>query len=256
MTIATQTQRSKTSTAKRVLIVVLILIACITATFGISGANDLIEQARGPTPADIARREAELEMVELSSTVGKIVYIIVASVGVLGGIVLFAFAVVSGGLWMWRRAAMIRPDKRGLMPLFHGVAVQLKLFSKWLEIRSLIVDPNRSPTAVIQVGAQTESGIAFIAPDQVGAAQMQATMGAQLVQATAAEASGTRVIATGRNGTRGRNILSKPADPIIYRREQPPIARLPIPDSHIERLLVEHGQLIPQEIVDQGRATI
>ncbi len=150
---------------------------------------------------------------------------------------------------------MIRPDERGLMPMFHGITVRLKLLSRWLEVRSLIVDPNRSPTAVIEVGAATESGIAFIAPDQVSAAQMQATMGAQLVQATAAEAAGTKVVTHGRS-TRGRTALQGQPELVIYQREQPAIARLPIPDSHIERLLVEQGQLIPQEILDQGQADI
>jgi hypothetical protein len=233
----------------------LITLACIAAPWCIRGIGNLVSQVRGPTPLDLARQEAELEMLQLTSSVGKVVYVVVVSVGILGGTVLFAFAVISAGLWMWRRAAMIRPDKRGLMPMFHGVTVRLKLLSRWLEVRSLIVDPNRSPTSVIEVGAATESGIAFIAPDQVSAAQMQATMGAQLVQATAAEAAGTKVVAPSR-GTRGRTTLQSQPELVIYQREQPAIARLPIPDSHIERLLVEQGQLIPQEILDQGQADI
>jgi hypothetical protein len=235
----------------------LITLILITLCIGLLvwAIGRLIADVRTPSPVDIAREQAELEMLQLTSFVGKIVYVVVVSIGVLGGIVLFVFAVVSAGLWMWRRAAMIRPDKRGLMPMFHGVTVRLKLLSRWLEVRSLIVDPNRSPTAVIEVGAGTESGIDFIAPDQVSAAQMQATMGAQLVQATAAEAAGTKVVAQAR-GTRGRTALQGQPELVIYQREQPAIARLPIPDSHIERLLVEQGQLIPQEILDQGQADL
>ena len=239
-------------------IVLLITLACIAALWCVLGIGNLISQVRGPTPVDLARQEAELEMLQLTSSVGKIVYVVMVSIGVLGGIVLFVFAVVSAGLWMWRRAAMVRPDERGLMPMFHGVTVRLKLLSRWMEVRSLIVDPNRFPTAVIELGAGTESGIAFIAPEQVSAAQMQATMGAQLVQATAAEAAGTKVVAHGRStrGTRGRAALQGQPELIIYQREQPAIARLPIPDSHIERLLVEQGQLIPQEILDQGQTDV
>jgi hypothetical protein len=238
-------------------LITLILIALCLGLL-IWALGRLIADARDPSPVDLAREQAELERIQLTSTVGKIVYVVVVSVGVLGGILLFAFAVVSAGLWMWRRAAMIRPDERGLMPMFHGIAVRLNLFSRWIEVRSLIVDPNRSPTAVIEVGAGTENGIAFVAPDQVSAAQMQATMGAQLVQATVAEASGTKTISPshGTRGTRGRTALQGQPELVIYQREQPAIARLPIPDSHIERLLVEQGQLIPQEVLDQGQADI
>ena len=258
MTIRTQPEptpepRARNHTGRKVLITLILATLCIGLLVWAIGR--LIADVRTPSPVDIAREQAELEMLQLTSFVGKIVYVVVVSVGVLGGVVLFAFAVVSAGLWMWRRAAMIRPDERGLMPMFHGITVRLKLLSRWLEVRSLIVDPNRSPTAVIEVGAATESGIAFIAPDQVSAAQMQATMGAQLVQATAAEAAGTKVVTHGRS-TRGRTALQGQPELVIYQREQPAIARLPIPDSHIERLLVEQGQLIPQEILDQGQADI
>ena len=255
MPVATRIRQPKRNTMRWILVTLAILTACTAGTLWVLGIGDLVAQTRKPTPVDIARQQAELEMIQLKSSVGKVVYVVVVSVGILGGIVLFAFTAVSAGLWMWRRAAMIRPDERGLMPMFHGLTVRLKLLPRWLEVRSLIVDPNRSPTAVIEVGAATESGIAFIAPDQVSAAQMQTTMGAQLIQATAAEAAGTRVVAHG-HSARGKAVLQGQPELVIYQRGQPAIARLPIPDSHIEHLLVEQGQLIPQEVLDQGRETV
>ena len=258
MPVATRIRQPKRNTVRWILVILAILTACTAGTLWVLGIGDLVAQTRKPTPVDIARQQAELEMIQLKSSVGKVVYVVVVSVGILGGIVLFAFTAVSAGLWMWRRAAMIRPDERGLMPMFHGVTIRLKLLSRWLEVRSLIVDPNRSPTAVIEVGAATENGIVFTAPDQVSAAQMQATMGAQLIQATAAEAAGTRIVAHGPStrGTRGRTALQGQPELVIYQREQPAIARLPIPDSHIDRLLVEQGQLIPQEVLHQGQENV
>ena len=101
MTIRTQPEptpepRVRKHTGRKVLITLILITLCIGLLIWAIGR--LIADVRTPSPVDIAREQAELEMLQLTSIVGKIVYVVVVSIGVLGGTVLFAFAVVSAGL--------------------------------------------------------------------------------------------------------------------------------------------------------------
>jgi len=63
MSTTTTTRRPKTSKIKWVGIALLVVLACIATTYGILSIGNLIERTRGPTPADLARQEAELKWI-------------------------------------------------------------------------------------------------------------------------------------------------------------------------------------------------
>jgi hypothetical protein len=105
-------RRPRTGRIKAIAVALAITVACVAATYSILGMGRLIQQARGPTPADLARQEAELKWVELWSVVSRVSVVI--GMVALGIIVLgSAVALVS---WMIKEANTIRP-KDGLFPL-------------------------------------------------------------------------------------------------------------------------------------------
>jgi hypothetical protein len=193
----TTTRRPKTGRIKWVGIALLVVFACVAATYSVLSIGNLIERTRGPTPADLARQEAELKWVELWSVISRVTVVIglvALGIVVLGG----AVALVS---WMIKEANTIRP-KDGLFPL-----QRLPNSPRWLRWlgsdRPLrLYNPNINPAAVLEIRPDK---VQYVGAEQVSASQMQAATQGQFVQAIAAEASGPKVLA-GRQSRRSGSL--------------------------------------------------
>ena len=257
MTSATETQQQRPR-SRWTLAVALILVCWLVCTLGVFGVGDLLKQVRGPTPDELARQQARAQWIASASGTVRSGFQVFfwLLLTVLSGLTIWG--AICLGAWLWKKAITVYPNRQGLYPLITPSVLQFDppVWLQWLvgrvSAKSLLVDPNRNATSVLELDSQ---GVRFLSPDAVSASQVQATTGAQLVQATAAEASGERTPGVGRTRQARRHLDARP-EVIIYQREQPPIAHLPIPDSHIDRLLVEQGQLIPQEVDGQGQTSI
>ena len=239
----TTTQRPKTGRIKWIGIAFLVILACIAATYSVLSIGNLIEQAHGPTPADLARQEAELKWVELWSVISRVTVVIglvALGIVVLGG----AVALVS---WMIKEANTIRP-KDGLFPL-----QRLPNSPRWLRWlgsdRPLrLYNPNINPAAVLEIRPDK---VQYVGAEQVSASQMQAATQGQFVQAVAAEASGPKVLA-GRQSKRAGALQP----PTIYERPIPDPILLPYTASHIDRLLEAQGEVFPAQVETDSASTI
>ena len=239
----TTTQRPKTSRIKWVGIALLVVLACVAATYSVLSIGNLVERARGPTPADLARQKAELKWVELWSVASRasvVVGLVALGIVVLGG----AVALVS---WMIKEANTIRP-KDGLFPL-----QRLPNSPRWLRWlgsdRPLrLYNPNINPTAVLEIRPDK---VQYVGAEQVSASQMQAATQGQFVQAVAAEASGPKVLA-GRQSRRSGSLQP----PAIYERPIPDPILLPYTASHIDRLLEAQGEVFPAQVETDSTPTI
>ena len=169
------TQRPKTSKIKWVGIALLVVLACVAATYSVLSIGNLIERTRSPTPADLARQEAELKWVELWSVVSRtsvVVGLVALGIVVPGG----AVALVS---WMIKEANTIRP-RDGLFPL-----QRLPNSPRWLRWlgsdRPLrLCNPNIDPAALLEIRPDK---VQYIGTEGVSASQMQAAAQGQFVQA-------------------------------------------------------------------------
>jgi hypothetical protein len=239
----TTTQRPRTTRIKWVIVALLVVLACVAATYSVLSIGNLIERARGPTPADLARQKAELKWVELWSVVSRasvVVGLVALGIVVLGG----AVALVS---WMIKEANTIRP-KDGLFPL-----QRLPNSPRWLRWlgsdRPLrLYNPNINPAAVLEIRPDK---VQYVGAEQVSASQMQAATQGQLVQAVAAEASGPKVLA-GRQSRRSGSLQP----PAIYERPIPDPILLPYTASHIDRLLEAQGEVFPAQVETDSTPTI
>jgi len=239
----TTTQRLKTSRIKWAIVALLVTLACIAATYSILSIGNLIGQARGPTPTDLARQKAELKWIELWSVISRVTVVIglvALGIVVLGG----AVALVS---WMIKEANTIRP-KDGLFPL-----QRLSNSPRWLRWlgsdRPLrLYNPNINPAAVLEIRPDK---VQYVGAEQVSASQMQAATQGQFVQAVAAEASGPKVLA-GRQSKRSGALQP----PTIYERPIPDPILLPYTASHIDRLLEAQGEVFPAQVETNSEPTI
>jgi hypothetical protein len=239
----TTTRRPKTSRIKWVGIALLVILACSSATYSILSIGDLIERTRSPTPADLARQEAELKWVELWSVVSRASVIVgLAALGivVLGG----AVALVS---WMIKEANTIRP-KDGLFPLQR--LPDSPRWLRWLgsDLPLRLYNPNINPAAVLEIRPDK---VQYVGAEQVSASQMQAATQGQFVQAVAAEASGPKVLA-GRQSKRAGALQPS----AVYERPIPDPILLPYTASHIDRLLEAQGEVFPAQVDTDSTPTI
>jgi flagellar basal body-associated protein FliL len=239
----TTTRQPRTSRIKWVIVALLVILACVAATYSVLSLGNLIERARGPTPADLARQEAELKWVELWSVASRasvVTGLVALGIVVLGG----AVALVS---WMIKEANTIRP-KDGLFPL-----QRLPNSPRWLRWlgsdRPLrLYNPNINPTAVLEIRPDK---VQYVGAEQVSASQMQAATQGQFVQAIAAEASGPKVLA-GRQSKRSGSLQP----PAVYERPIPDPILLPYTASHIDRLLEAQGEVFPAQVETDSTPTI
>ena len=239
----TTTQRPKTRRIRWIGIALLVVLACIAVTYIILSIGNLIERTSGPTPADLARREAELKWIELWSVVSRasvVIGLIALGIVVVGG----AVALVS---WMIKEANTIRP-KDGLFPLQR--LTNSPRWLKWLgSDRPLrLYNPNINPAAVLEIRPDK---VQYIGVEQVSANQMQAATQGQFIQAVAAEASGPRVLA-GRHSRRAGALQP----PTVYERPIPDPILLPYTASHIDRLLEAQGEVFPAQVETDSTPTI
>lgn len=130
-------------------------------------------------------------------------------------------------VWLYgiRRAVTIGADQRGLFPLLLGRAS-----GAWV-----VYDPNRSPSAATAIGDGKPS-VVHTLPD--GIDQTAITKNAQSVQALAAIASGEG------GGSRASELVTGVIGASHQlARPMPEVRKSPWESSHVERLLVESGEL-------------
>jgi hypothetical protein len=140
----------------------------------------------------------------------------------------FLAALIVVSLFGMRYALTIAPNRQGIFPLLLGRAK-----GSWA-----VFDPNRSPTAVTLIGDNVPK-VTHALPAGTESAQAQITSQAQMVQLTAAAVSGegetekkARELVSGLGGRTG--LLTKPL---------PPVHRSALEPSHVERLLIEAGEI-------------
>ena len=151
-----------------------------------------------------------------------------------------------------RQLSIIKPDRAGAYPLL--LLKRMRMNWPWkgplFEFWNRLVDPNRNPTVGIELGKEVK----FIQPDQVSDVQRQITTQAQVVQAERARASGGPMLLAGNRGSRARSRFGGP-EIVVYERPLPQVGTMRIGDSHIERLLIESGELEPSTIIQQDKST-
>lgn len=131
------------------------------------------------------------------------------------------------GLYGVRRAVTIYPDRRGMLPLLLG-----RIAGTWM-----VYDPNRSPTAVMSLGEGSPL-VTHHLPVGMEDQQAQITSQAQAVQALAAVASGQS------NGDKASEMAAGVIGvPRPLAKPLPEVRRSPWESSHVERLLIEAGEL-------------
>lgn len=138
----------------------------------------------------------------------------VLTLGVLGGV---GWGVVR---WVHRRAESIYPSRMGLYPLWETRVGRDRV----------LVDPNRAPAGAVVVTGRDEAQIRHVfGIDE--ATQLQVTSQAQVVQAFRALASGGRV------DVGMQRVVRQVLDQDRLARPLPPVERLELEPSHVERLL-------------------
>jgi hypothetical protein len=151
-----------------------------------------------------------------------------------------------------RQLSIIRPDRAGAYPLL--LLKRMRMNWPWkgplLEFWNRLIDPNRNPTVGIELGEEVK----FIQPDQVSDVQRQITTQAQVVQAERARALGGPMVLAGGRGGRARSRFGGP-EIVVYERPLPQVGTMSVGDSHIERLLIESGDLEPSTIIQQEQGT-
>lgn len=183
------------------------------------------ERERARVQTEALRESLELDnqhkaTMQKWKAVGKVT-LGATAVGVIIGTVLV--------VWVWgmRRAMTIGPNERGIFPLLLG-----RTGGSWV-----VYDANRSPTAATSLGTGG-ARVRHHLPAGMEAAQARITSQAQSVQALAAVASGEQGRDKGNELVTGvigaAHQLAKPL---------PQVERSPWESSHIERLLIEAGEL-------------
>jgi hypothetical protein len=182
----TATHQRRAGRIKWLAVTLLIALACIASTYSVFSTRELVEQTHNPTPADLARQEADLKWVELWSVISRVTVVI--------GLVALGIVVLGGAValvqWMLKEANTIRP-RDGLFPLQR---LPTRGGPRWLRWpgsdRPLrIYNPNINPAAVLEIHPDT---VRYVGAEQVSASQMQAATQGQFVQAIAAEAPPSR----------------------------------------------------------------
>jgi hypothetical protein len=182
-------------------------------------------RVRPPTAYELERQALGLEFAR------RLLPFRVAFLALLGGVVLLTVGGLGWGVvrWLHRRAGTLYPDASGLYPLREGRVGRSRVFH----------DPNRALSgSTVYAPGQGQVIVRHVVPDGLEGAQQQVTGQAQAVQALRAAVSGPSPLPSSRQ---------LPLDLLVQRRVSQPlpeVRELPYQPAHIERLLLEDGELV------------
>ena len=203
---------------KRFLLFGVLIAAAIGAALWVS------RTPATPTAYDLQRSSMSLEFARTMMPFR------VAFRVLLGTILLLTVTGLGWGLvrWLHRRAATTYPDRAGLYPIREGRIAGATIFH----------DPNRTLTgSTIYAAGPPRVEVHHPLPAGQGYAQEQVTTQAQAAQALRAAVSGSGALPA------GMQVLGAP-DSRHISRPLPEVRSLGVEPSHIERLLLEDGELV------------
>lgn len=176
-------------------------------------------------PALRARKEAELQQIHLDTSRQLATMTVAAGWTVLGLVATAVLAITLVAVkWTLKSIDTIYPDRSGLYPVLRERVGGFVLFH----------DPNRVVTS--GVAYSREGRPAFLAPESVGEAQRQITSQAQVAQVlAAASSSGNKALP--------ERALNSVVIPQMLSAPMPEVMVSPLEPSHVERLLLESGEI-------------
>lgn len=207
------------------MVLALLLVMILSCTVGASIFGKLNELS----PAAQERQRLEAQEWKERAEAERPVRLFWAWVQVVLAALIIVGVVLVAILYGVRKALTIAPDERGIFPMLLG-----RVDSAWV-----VHNQNKELAATTSIGPGDVRVIHHLPPG-METQQVQITSQAQAIQALAAAAASS---SEGSAGQKARELVSSLVSASQLTKPLPAVRRSPWESSHVERLLIEAGEL-------------